>query len=83
MSIALPQIIDNTLDDPRHRSQLIVGAPADWQSGPGKLWLRLHAGRIDDIRAALDWSFSQGGDLPLGLRLVAASGRLWFQLSLT
>jgi predicted ATPase len=42
----------------------------------------LYARRIDDVRAAFDWSFSQDGDLSIGLDLVAASAQLWFQLSL-
>jgi tetratricopeptide (TPR) repeat protein len=35
------------------------------------------------LRAALDWSFSRGGDLSMGLRLTANSIRLWLKLSLT
>jgi predicted ATPase/DNA-binding winged helix-turn-helix (wHTH) protein len=62
---------------------VIEGAPAQWQSDAGKRWLQTYAGRIDDFRAALDWSFSQGGDLSIGLRLTANSIRLWLQLSLT
>ena len=54
-----------------------------WCFNQGKQWLRLHAGRIDDFRAALEWSFSQGGDLSIGLRLTANSVRLWLRLSLT
>jgi len=66
-----------------HHLNLIEAAPGNWDSDAGKIWLRLYAGRIDDIRAALDWCFSSAGDLSLGLRLVVASARLWFQLSLT
>jgi predicted ATPase len=66
-----------------HHLQLIEAAPANWESDAGKAWLRLYAGRIDDIRAALDWCFSNADDLSLGLRLIVASARLWFQLSLT
>ncbi|GLS22961.1 transcriptional regulator [Labrys miyagiensis] len=66
-----------------HHLKLIEAAPADWESDAGKAWLRLHAGRIDDVRAALDWCFSNTGDLSIGLRLIVASARLWFQLSLT
>jgi predicted ATPase/DNA-binding winged helix-turn-helix (wHTH) protein len=66
-----------------HHLTLIETAPTRWQSDVGRQWLRLYAGRIDDIRAALDWSFSRGGDLSLGLRLTANSIRLWLQLSLT
>ena len=63
--------------------QLIRTAPGNWESQAGKAWLRAHAGRIDDVRAALDWCISDVGDLPLGLSLTIASARLWFQLSLT
>jgi predicted ATPase/DNA-binding winged helix-turn-helix (wHTH) protein len=42
----------------------------------------LHARRIEDVRGALDWSFSPDGDFRIGLDLVAASAPLWFQLSL-
>jgi predicted ATPase/DNA-binding winged helix-turn-helix (wHTH) protein len=76
-----------------HHLTLIETAPTNWQSDAGKQWLQLHAGRIDDYRAALDWSFSQGeasqgggsqgGDLSIGLRLTANSVRLWLRLSLT
>ena len=66
-----------------HHLTLIETAPPTWQSDAGKQWLRLYAGRIDDFRAALDWSLSPGGDLSIGLRLTAHSIRLWLQLSLT
>ena len=66
-----------------HHLTLIETAPTNWQSDAGKQWLQLHAGRIDDFRAALDWSFSEGGDLSIGLRLTANSVRLWLRLSLT
>ena len=66
-----------------HHLTLIETAPPNWQSDAGKQWLQLYAGRIDDFRAALDWSFSRGGDLSIGLRLTANSIRLWLQLSLT
>jgi predicted ATPase/DNA-binding winged helix-turn-helix (wHTH) protein len=66
-----------------HHLKLIEGAPANWESDAGRAWLRLYAGRIDDIRAAFDWCMSEAGDRLLGLRLITASARLWFQLSLT
>ena len=37
---------------------------------------------IDDVRAALDWAFSPGGDPLLGAALVANSVPLWIRLSL-
>ncbi|HTP28912.1 MAG TPA: hypothetical protein VMK12_25040, partial [Anaeromyxobacteraceae bacterium] len=37
---------------------------------------------LNDVRAALDWAFSPGGDAILGVAVTAASERLWFGLSL-
>ncbi len=37
---------------------------------------------IDDVRAALNWAFSSGGDMRLGVGLTVAAVPLWFQLSL-
>lgn len=37
---------------------------------------------IDDVRAAMDWAFSPGADLSLGIRLTLASAPLWFALGL-
>ena len=66
-----------------HHAELIAAAPANWESDAGKAWLRLYAGRIDDVRAALEWCFSDSGDPSIGLQLMTVSARLWFQLSLT
>lgn len=66
-----------------HHLRLVESAPANWNTEAGRAWLRLYAGRIDDIRAALDWCLSIHGDGPTGLRLMVASARLWFQLSLS
>jgi predicted ATPase/DNA-binding winged helix-turn-helix (wHTH) protein len=38
--------------------------------------------QIDNIRAALTWAFSPGGNASAGLRLVAASTPVWLELSL-
>ena len=40
------------------------------------------AREIDNVRAALDWSFSIGGDSALGVRLTAAYVPVWLSLSL-
>jgi predicted ATPase/DNA-binding winged helix-turn-helix (wHTH) protein len=44
--------------------------------------LTLYRRRIDNIRAALEWAFSPGGDATLGIALTAAAVPLWVQLSL-
>lgn len=45
-------------------------------------WLARYAGRLADVRAALDWCFATGGDTVLGVRLAAAATLLWSELSL-
>lgn len=41
-----------------------------------------YAMQIHDLRKAVDWALWQGGDLVLGMRLVAAGLSLWRELSL-
>ena len=38
---------------------------------------------IDDLRAAIDWAFSENGDAALGVGLVVSAATLWFHFSLT
>jgi hypothetical protein len=45
-------------------------------------WLAVYGLDIDNVRAALDWAFSPGGDVTIGVALTVASERLWFGLSL-
>ena len=45
-------------------------------------WLADYAREIDNLRAALDWAFSPGGDGSIGVALTAAAGPLWMRLSL-
>jgi predicted ATPase/DNA-binding winged helix-turn-helix (wHTH) protein len=65
-----------------HCLELIKVAERDWETQPQDKWLGPYAGRIDDVRAALDWSFSPEGDVAVGVALTAASAPLWFALSL-
>src|SRR6202030_4741020 len=57
-------------------------AKLEWESRPSAEWLGDYAWRIDDVRAALDWAFSPGGDASIGLALTAAAVPLWMHLSL-
>jgi predicted ATPase/DNA-binding winged helix-turn-helix (wHTH) protein len=45
-------------------------------------WLAEYAREIDNLRAALDWAFSRGGDVAIGVALTADAVRLWMRLSL-
>lgn len=53
-----------------------------WDGNAKRERRALHSLRIDDIRAALDWSFSAPGDAAIGIALVVASAHLWFELSI-
>lgn len=44
-------------------------------------WGQRHARMIDDVRAALDWALSPGGDVALAVELTLASSPVWFHLS--
>ena len=44
--------------------------------------LTRHSREIDNVRAALDWSFSPGGDPEIGIDLTAAYAPVWMHLSL-
>jgi predicted ATPase len=45
-------------------------------------WLVNYAPEIDNLRAALDWAFSPGGEAPTGVAMTAAAVPLWVRLSL-
>jgi predicted ATPase/DNA-binding winged helix-turn-helix (wHTH) protein len=49
---------------------------------PPSDWLADYALEIDNLRAALDWAFSPGGEASTGVALTAAAVSLWIRLSL-
>jgi predicted ATPase len=57
-------------------------AELERESRPSAEWLADYAWRIDDVRAALDWAFSPGGNASIGVALTAAAAPLWTHLSL-
>jgi predicted ATPase/DNA-binding winged helix-turn-helix (wHTH) protein len=65
-----------------HHRDLLGGAEAEWQARPTAEWLEDYGRRIDDVRSALHWAFSPGGDASIGVALTVASIPLWMQLSL-
>jgi predicted ATPase/DNA-binding winged helix-turn-helix (wHTH) protein len=44
--------------------------------------LTRHVREMDNVRAALDWSFSPSGDIAIGVDLTAAYASVWLHLSL-
>lgn len=66
----------------RYFCDLLEQAEAEWGLRPAAQWLTTYAPCIDDVRAALDWTFSPSGDAAIGAELAVLSAPLWFQLSL-
>jgi predicted ATPase len=62
--------------------EIFERAEAEWEARPAVEWLNDYASHIDNLRAALDWSFSDKGDKGIAVVLTAAAVPLWFQLSL-
>jgi predicted ATPase len=60
----------------------LVRAAVDWEQLPAAEWSERHRHMIDDVRAALDWSFAPSGDAGIGVALAAGAVPLWFQASL-
>jgi predicted ATPase/DNA-binding winged helix-turn-helix (wHTH) protein len=64
-----------------HRD-LFERAALEWQARPTAEWLAVHGQQADNLRAALDWAFSPGGDPAIAVALVIAAVPLWVSLSL-
>src|SRR5262249_17432380 len=65
-----------------HHRDLFERAEAEWEARPAAEWLEEYGRRIDDVRSALKWAFSPGGDASIGVGLTVAAIPLWMQLSL-
>jgi predicted ATPase len=48
-------------------------AEAEWGTRPTAEWAADYGRRIDNVRAALGWAFSPGGDASIGVALTAAA----------
>jgi len=66
-----------------HCAALLQRAAAEWQSAPTHTWLHTYGRRIDDVRAAMAWAFSDDGDIGLGVSITVRAAPLFFQLSLS
>jgi predicted ATPase/DNA-binding winged helix-turn-helix (wHTH) protein len=66
----------------RRYLDLFEGAEAEAAIRPTDEWLADYLPRMDNLRAALDWAFSPGGDALIGVALTAAAIPLWMHLSL-
>lgn len=63
-------------------NSLFSGPQEAWEGNAKRQARVLHSQRIEDIRAALDWAFSESGDPAVGIDLLVVSSFLWFELSI-
>jgi predicted ATPase/DNA-binding winged helix-turn-helix (wHTH) protein len=61
---------------------LFERAEAEQEARPTAEWLGEYGWQIDNLRAALDWAFSTGGNASIGLALTATAVPLWMHSSL-
>lgn len=57
-------------------------AGAGWAEIGSQAWLKLHASRLEDARAALEWAFSDEGDRSLARAMTAELAGFWLHLGL-
>jgi predicted ATPase len=51
-----------------------------WPAMPSREWLAAYAVDAENLRSALAWAFGPSGDREIGLRLVASTVPLWWEL---
>jgi predicted ATPase/DNA-binding winged helix-turn-helix (wHTH) protein len=54
----------------------------NWQADQESGWLEAFGRNVGNLRAALDWCFSPGGDRAAGVAMIVAAIPVWYRLSL-
>jgi predicted ATPase/DNA-binding winged helix-turn-helix (wHTH) protein len=65
-----------------HYRRLLERAAVELDLYSAPVWLAAYARHIDDLRAALHWAFSEGGDSVVGVALTIGGIPIWSQLAL-
>ncbi|WP_119271181.1 ATP-binding protein [Taklimakanibacter deserti] len=65
-----------------HYKELFERAEMEWSTRASEEWFAVYGADIDNVRAALDWTFSPDGDGSIGAALTIAAEPLWTYLSL-
>jgi predicted ATPase/DNA-binding winged helix-turn-helix (wHTH) protein len=68
-------------DAQRHHAQIVLSvfekSESEWAWVDNRVWRARYEARIGDLRKALDWCFSTGGNASLGVDLAVSAIRLW------
>ncbi|MDR6289553.1 putative ATPase/DNA-binding winged helix-turn-helix (wHTH) protein [Inquilinus ginsengisoli] len=65
----------------RYLLTLFEAAEADWSWRTREDWTARYGHWANDLRRAIDWAFTLGGDAELGVRLTAAAVTFWNEFS--
>ena len=86
-SYAAERLLQDPLaqDVQREHAQLLLSvfekSEAEWARVDCRVWRERYEARSGDLRKALDWCFSNGGDASLGVDLAISAIRLWNEQS--
>jgi predicted ATPase/DNA-binding winged helix-turn-helix (wHTH) protein len=65
-----------------HHRDLFKQAEAEWEARATAEWQADYGHKIDEVRSALNWTYSASGDASIGVALTVAAIPLWMHLSL-
>lgn len=63
--------------------KMVQQAEAEWLGEAGATWRDVFGRRVDDVRVALDWAFSNEGDAGIGVQIAAHSNVFFTVLGLS
>lgn len=63
-----------------HFADRFAEAACTWPTTRGRDWLAAYAPDVENLRSALAWAFGPDGDVGVGMRLVASTVPLWWEL---
>jgi predicted ATPase len=65
-----------------HYTRAGAGIQPHWGTSAPADWIAVYGYQIENVRAALDWAFSKGGDATVGVALTVVTVPLWMHVAL-
>ncbi|CAN7164590.1 winged helix-turn-helix domain-containing protein [Variovorax sp. LjRoot290] len=66
----------------QYHCELLTRAELEWERRPTVEWIAVYGRHLEDLRAAINWSFSPEGSPALGVALTTRAVPLWLHLAL-